>query len=108
MQALPGTVNADQMVANWMGVLMILLIAVMNTCAIDTYQNGLAVTVSSYLVKGWKKSLLWTRIIVVVVNAPLIALGTQGYSVFEVSMLRVQKLISILASTHAITPRPPS
>jgi hypothetical protein len=85
LQVLPGVLNADQKVANWLGVLIILLIATMNSSAVDSFQNGMAATIGSYFFKNWKHSMIWTRVAVFLCNVPIIAVATKGYSVNEVS-----------------------
>lgn len=83
LSVLPGVLNADQQVANWLGVLIILLIATMNSSAVDSFQNGMAATIASYLFKNWKHSMIWTRVAVFLSNVPIIAVATKGYSVNE-------------------------
>jgi hypothetical protein len=85
MQALKGSINAGTgTINNWIGVLIVLMAVMMNEGAVDSLQNGLAGAFSSHFLKG--KPLLWTRIAVILINIPLIVLGTQGYEVLSVSI----------------------
>lgn len=62
-------------VSSWVGVLVLILAVTMNESAIDSLQNGLAASISAHFFKN--KSIWWARGAVVVMNVPLIVLGTQ-------------------------------
>eukprot|EP00887_Chlorella_sp_A99_P003633 scaffold7.g3633.t1 len=79
-------------ISNWAGVLILILAALMNESAVDSFQNGFAAALSSSVpsavafFKGQKEfqlSILWTRVGVVFINVLLVVLGTQGYNVLQ-------------------------
>jgi hypothetical protein len=82
LQALKGAVNSDGQMGNWIGLVTLLCAVVMNESAVDSMQNGLVGNISSHLLRGYP--LIVTRLCVVVINIPLIYLGTQRYSVLQV------------------------
>ncbi|KAK9708961.1 hypothetical protein K7432_009341 [Basidiobolus ranarum] len=69
----------------WITVLVTVLAATMNQSAVDSLQNALVDSVSSVLLKG--KSVWWSRLVVVIVNIPLIIISLQGYPVMNLFLL---------------------
>lgn len=93
-------------ISNWAGVLILILAALMNESAVDSFQNGFAAALSSSVpsavafFKGQKEfqlSILWTRVGVVFINVLLVVLGTQGYNVLQLFLLA-----NMLCSTSAL------
>jgi hypothetical protein len=85
VQALPGSVNELGQIGNWVGVVVLLLLVVMNMSNIDSVQNGLASTISSHLFKNSPHSLFYTRLLVIIVIVPVIGVATQNYAILEAS-----------------------
>ncbi len=86
------------------GVLTVGLAAVMNEGAVDSIQNGMAAGLTSYvapLVRGWR--LLYTRALVVVLNAVLIGIATWlTLKETSVSVLELFLLTNMLCCTAAL------
>lgn len=85
LQALKGAVNSDGQMGNWIGLVTLLCAVVMNESAVDSMQTGLVGNISSHLLRGYP--LIVTRLCVVVINIPLIYLGTRRYSVLQLFLL---------------------
>ncbi|ORX91482.1 hypothetical protein K493DRAFT_286769 [Basidiobolus meristosporus CBS 931.73] len=69
----------------WITVMVTVLAATMNQSAVDSLQNALVDSISSVLLKG--KSVWWSRLVVVVVNIPLVVVSLQGYPVMNLFLL---------------------
>ena len=62
-----------------------MLATIMNESAVDTLQNGLAASISGQWLKN---APLWrARVGVVLINAPLIAVGARGYNVLSLFLV---------------------
>ncbi|KAF8065845.1 OCT4 [Scenedesmus sp. PABB004] len=85
MQILSRTPGAAATVDNWVGVVVVLLAIVMNEGAVDSLQNGLAASISSHYLKN--RPLLWTRAAVVLLNVPLVIIGTRGFAVLNLFLV---------------------
>ncbi|KAK2079580.1 hypothetical protein QBZ16_001975 [Prototheca wickerhamii] len=93
--ALPGSMDAAGQIANGIGVVTMLLTVTMNESAIDSMQNGLAAAISTHFLRGFR--LRWTRLVVLLINVPVMVVATKGYSVLELFLLA-----NILCSTTAL------
>ena len=72
----------------WIVVIVTLIAVTMNESAIDSLQNAIADTVTSLgLSVGLKISLFWARIIVVLVNIPIIVVGLQDYKIASLFLI---------------------
>ncbi|WIA37348.1 hypothetical protein OEZ86_014277 [Tetradesmus obliquus] len=72
-------------VNSWVGVFVVLLAIVMNEGAVDSLQNGLAASISSHFLKNLP--LKWTRVAVIVLNVPLVIIGTRGFPVLSLFLV---------------------
>jgi len=70
---------------NAMGIVAIVMAVLMNESAVDSLQNGLTATFSSHFLKA--ESIVWTRVIVVLINIPYIVVAMLNYSVLELFLL---------------------
>ncbi|KAK9762709.1 hypothetical protein K7432_011294 [Basidiobolus ranarum] len=69
----------------WIIVIVTVLAATMNQSAVDSLQNALVDNISSLLLRG--RSVWWSRLVVVLVNIPLIVVSLQGYQVMNLFLL---------------------
>lgn len=83
--ALKGTMNDQGMVANAMGVVVLLLTVTMNESAVDSMQNGLTAAISTHFLRGLH--LYWTRLAVLLINVPIMVVATKGYTVLQLFLL---------------------
>ncbi|CAM9319928.1 unnamed protein product [Heterosigma akashiwo] len=113
---LRGTVDeATGNIANWFGVLALLLAAMMCCGAVDSFQNGFLAAfngLTSVAIRvldakrpgtfppGYQVPLKWTRLAVVALNVPLIALGAAG-SKEEWAVLDFFLITNMLGTTAA-------
>eukprot|EP00906_Rhabdomonas_costata_P014054 RCo020155 len=78
-----GTSSAQ--VCSWIGVAVVVLAAIMNEGAVDSYQNGLVAAVSGVLLKGRGVGL--ARGMVLLLNIPVAAVALRGYSILELFLM---------------------
>ncbi|ORY01395.1 hypothetical protein K493DRAFT_298399 [Basidiobolus meristosporus CBS 931.73] len=69
----------------WITVIVTMLAVCMNTSAVDSMQNALVDSISSVFLKT--RPVWWSRVLVVVVNVPLIILSLKGYQVMNLFLL---------------------
>jgi hypothetical protein len=93
MQILSKVPGQASRVDSGVGVIVVLLAIIMNEGAVDSLQNGLACAISGHFLKNLP--LVWTRVAVVLLNIPLVAIGTQGYAVL--SLFLVANLLTCCA-----------
>lgn len=91
-----GYSGENGMIGNGIGVIAVLLALIMNTSAVDSYQNGLIAALSSHFLRT--HSVHWTRLAVVLINIPMIVVATLNFSVLELF------LIANLLTTCAMAP----
>lgn len=91
-------------VQNWMGVICVVLAVMMNEGAVDSIQNGIAAGATSYfapLIKGW--NLLYTRCLVVAINAVLIGIGSWlALDNVKVTVIQLFLITNLLSCCSAI------
>ncbi|KAI9203347.1 uncharacterized protein BJ171DRAFT_460502 [Polychytrium aggregatum] len=79
----------------WVTVVVVVMATVMNECAVDSIQNGLAASITTTFFKNSKSS-TWSRVLIVLTNIPCMVLGTQGYSLSV--LFGISNLITIQAT----------
>jgi hypothetical protein len=67
------------------GILTLMLAITMNESAIDSLQNGIGATLSAHWFKA--KPVTYARVIVVLINIPLVAVATRGYPVLSLFLI---------------------
>jgi SSS family solute:Na+ symporter len=77
--------TATTTINNAMGVVAIVMAVLMNESAVDSLQNGLTATFSSHFLKA--ESIVWTRLVVVLINIPYVIVAMLNYSVLELFLL---------------------
>lgn len=80
---------------NWAGLVTILAACTMSQAAVDSLQNGIMGTVSSYLLKN--QPLFMTRFFVAVLNIPLIIVGLKRYNILKLFLVS-----NMLCTTSAL------
>jgi Na+/proline symporter len=77
----------------WILIIVTLIAVTMNESAVDSLQNAIADTLTSLgLSLGIKIDLKWARVIVVLINIPIIIVGLQGYNI--VSLFVVANIVT--------------
>lgn len=72
----------------WIVVVVAIITITMNESAVDSLQNAVADTVTSLgLSLGLEIPLFWTRVLVVVLNVPIIIVGLQGYNIASIFLI---------------------
>ncbi|KAK9712785.1 hypothetical protein K7432_006915 [Basidiobolus ranarum] len=69
----------------WITVIVTILAVVMNSSAVDSMQNALVDSISSVFLKN--RPVWISRILVVVVNVPLVIISLKGYQVIDLFLL---------------------
>ncbi|ORX93715.1 hypothetical protein K493DRAFT_222798 [Basidiobolus meristosporus CBS 931.73] len=69
----------------WIIVIVTVLAATMNQSAVDSLQNALVDNISSLLLRG--RSVWWSRLVVVIVNVPLVVVSLRGYQVMNLFLV---------------------
>lgn len=91
-------------IQNGMGVILVMLAVIMNEGAVDSIQNGMAAAIASYcapIVKGW--NLLYTRGVVIVINAILIGIGAWlALDNVKVKVIQLFLITNLLSCCSAI------
>jgi hypothetical protein len=88
--------NGDQ---GWILIIVTLIAITMNESAVDSLQNAISSTVASLVLSlGFSMSLTLTRIIVVLLNIPIMLIGLQGYQITSLF------LISNMITTFSMPP----
>eukprot|EP00879_Flechtneria_rotunda_P007009 GHRR01007358.1.p1 GENE.GHRR01007358.1~~GHRR01007358.1.p1 ORF type:complete len:441 (+),score=103.29 GHRR01007358.1:396-1718(+) len=85
MQILSNSSGHAAAVDSWVGVIVVLLAIIMNEGAVDSLQNGLAASISGHYLKNLP--LVWTRAAVLLLNVPLVIIGTQGFAVLDLFLV---------------------
>ena len=80
---------------SWIAVITIVIAAIMNESAIDSMQNAIAACISTNIKD---KSINYARLVVVIINIPLIVVGLQNYQILQLF------LISNLITTCCLMP----
>ena len=72
----------------WIIVIVTLIAITMNESAVDSLQNAVADTVTAVgLSFKYDIPLSWARVIVVIVNIPIIVVGIQGYNIASIFLI---------------------
>lgn len=72
-------------VNNWVGVLIMVLAVTMNESAIDSFQNGIASSLSTrYLIHA---NITWIRLLVILVNIPFVIIALLGLDVLSLFLI---------------------
>lgn len=89
-QALDGSGQLN----SWIGLVAIIGASITSQSAVDSIQNGRMGVLSSY----WSKEypLAYTRVLVVLINVPLLVIGFQGYN--ELSLFLVANMLCTCAA----------
>eukprot|EP00201_Polytomella_parva_P018345 CAMPEP_0175050242 /NCGR_PEP_ID=MMETSP0052_2-20121109/7157_1 /TAXON_ID=51329 ORGANISM="Polytomella parva, Strain SAG 63-3" /NCGR_SAMPLE_ID=MMETSP0052_2 /ASSEMBLY_ACC=CAM_ASM_000194 /LENGTH=612 /DNA_ID=CAMNT_0016314437 /DNA_START=29 /DNA_END=1867 /DNA_ORIENTATION=- len=72
-------------VRSWVGVITVMVAAVMNESAIDSYQNGLTAAFTQHFFP--KQSTFFARWCVIAINVPLMIISFQGYPILALYVL---------------------
>lgn len=95
-----GALNENNNINKWIGVVVMLLAVAMNMSAVDSLQNGLAAGLASIdVLKG--RSLLWTRVVLLLINVPLITLGARPNGL-DLKVLELFLIANMVCCTSAI------
>ncbi|GIL45946.1 hypothetical protein Vafri_3056 [Volvox africanus] len=81
-EASPG---ASVQVSSWVGVITLILAATMNESAVDSIQNGITAVLAQHFFKG--QHTIFPRIVVLLVNIPLIVISLQGYKILSLFLI---------------------
>jgi Na+/proline symporter len=79
---------------SWLVVIIILLAVTMSESAVDSQQNGVIDCLSTVFFKG--RSANWARIIVIIINIPVIIVSLKGYSV--INLFQIANLVTTTAT----------
>eukprot|EP00475_Leptophrys_vorax_P024836 TRINITY_DN3444_c0_g1_i1.p1 TRINITY_DN3444_c0_g1~~TRINITY_DN3444_c0_g1_i1.p1 ORF type:complete len:566 (-),score=138.06 TRINITY_DN3444_c0_g1_i1:669-2306(-) len=90
------TPGSEATLSSWPSLLVLTTAAIMSQSAVDSLQNGMMGTLSSYLLKG--KSLWVTRIMVVGINLPLIIIAVAA----ESSVLQLFLIANMMCTACAV------
>jgi len=77
--------GSNATVSNWVGVVIMVLAVTMNESAIDSMQNGLAASIACRFFL--KANLVWTRVMVVLINIPLVVIALLGLDVLSLFLI---------------------
>ncbi|GAX81943.1 hypothetical protein CEUSTIGMA_g9371.t1 [Chlamydomonas eustigma] len=70
---------------SWVGVITLMLAVTMNESAIDSMQNGIASCISTHFFRN--QHILWTRMIVVLINVPIMIVATQSFQILQLFLI---------------------
>jgi len=77
--------NPNATVDNWVGVLIMILAVTMNESAIDSFQNGIAASLSTrYLINA---HIIWIRCLIITVNIPFLIIALLGLDVLSLFLI---------------------
>ncbi|KAG2437853.1 hypothetical protein HXX76_005471 [Chlamydomonas incerta] len=77
--------GASVTVQSWIGVVTLILATTMNEAAVDSLQNGITSVLAYHFFKG--QHTIFPRIIVVLINIPLIIISLQGFQVLALFLI---------------------
>lgn len=83
--ASPDSNKANPILASGIGVIAVLLTVIMNQSVIDSLQTGLCAAISTNFLRG--QHALFSRIVVLLINVPLIVVSLQGYPVLNLFLV---------------------
>ncbi len=84
----PSNADKSSQVPLYILTIVVLLAVILNEAAVDSFQNAILDTVISLFISfGFDVPLWMTRIVVVIINVPLMIVGTQGYSIISLYLM---------------------
>ena len=90
-------------VNTWVGVVIMILAVTMNESAIDSFQNGIAASISTRFLINL--NILWIRLAVVLVNVPFIIIALMGLDVLSLflitNMLTTTCMVPIIMGAYS-------